>query len=146
MLLKSSNRRNYEKTYFFFWSTVYRNSSICSVFSLKTADKTPCTVTLNGDFIVIEETLLGGYITRITIPKSKFTSTGTKVTSDEGGKSVINNKPFMESGDVIYIIEDQKNTSIVGFLSGRAYYQQNPVMGIWLYKKDIQAIAKKLKL
>ncbi|MBQ1175813.1 MAG: hypothetical protein IIX56_05370 [Treponema sp.] len=52
----------------------------------------------------------------------------------------------MESGDVIYIIEDQKNTSIVGFLSGRAYYQQNPVMGIWLYKKDIQAIAKKLKL
>ena len=113
-------------------------------FTLKTADKTPCTVTLNGDFIVIEETLLGGYITRITIPK--FTSTGTKVTSDEGGKSVINNKPFMESGDVIYIIEDQKNTSIVGFLSGRAYYQQNPVMGIWLYKKDIQAIAKKLKL
>ena len=52
----------------------------------------------------------------------------------------------MESGDVIYIIEDQKNTSIVGFLAGRAYYQQNPVMGIWLYKKDIQAIAKKLKL
>lgn len=99
-------------------------------FTLKTADKTPCTVTLNGDFIVIEETLLGGYITRITIPKSKFTFTGTKVTSDEGGKSVINNKPFMESGDVIYIIEDQKNTSIVGFLSGRAYYQQNPVMGI----------------
>lgn len=115
-------------------------------FTLKTADKTPCTVTLNGDFIVIEETLLGDYITCITIPKSKFTSTGTKVTSDEGGKSVINNKPFMESGDVIYIIEDQKNTSIVGFLSGRAYYQQNPVMGIWLYKKDIQAIAKKLKL
>ena len=34
-------------------------------FTLKTADKTPCTVTLNGDFIVIEETLLGGYITRI---------------------------------------------------------------------------------
>ena len=94
-------------------------------FTLKTADKTPCTVTLNGDFIVIEETLLGEYITRITIPKSKFTSTGTKVTSEEGGKSVINNKPFMESGDVIYIIEDQKNTSIVGFLSGRAYYQQN---------------------
>ena len=26
-------------------------------FTLKTADKTPCTVTLNGDFIVIEETL-----------------------------------------------------------------------------------------
>lgn len=115
-------------------------------FTLKTADKTPCTVTLNGDFIVIEETLLGGYITRITIPKSKFTSTGIKISSEEGSKSVINNKPYMESSDVIYIIEDQKNTSIVGFLSGRAYYQQNPVMGIWLYKKDIQAISKKLKL
>lgn len=37
-------------------------------FELKTADKTPCTITLNGDFIVIEETLFGGYINRITIP------------------------------------------------------------------------------
>ena len=115
-------------------------------FSIKTADKTPCTVTLSGEFIVIEETLLGGYITRITIPKSQFTSTKAKIGSEEGGKSVINNKPYMESGDVIYIIEDQKNPSIVGFISGRAYYQQNPVMGIWLYKKDIQTIAKKLKL
>lgn len=115
-------------------------------FTLKTADKTPCTITLNGDFIVIEETLLGGYINRITIPKSQFTSTNAKIDSEQGGKSVINNKPFMESGDVIYIIEDQKNPSIVGFLSGRAVYQQNPVIGIWLYKKDIAAIAKKLKL
>ena len=115
-------------------------------FSIKTADKTPCTVTLNGDFIVIEETLLGGYITRITIPKSQFTSTKAKIGSEEGGKSIINNKPHIESGDVIYIIEDQKNPSIVGFISGRAYYQQNPVMGIWLYKKDVQTIAKKLKL
>lgn len=115
-------------------------------FTLKTADKTPCTITLNGDFIVIEETLLGGYINRITIPKSQFTSTKAKIDSEQGGKSVINNKPFMESGDVIYIIEDQKNPSIVGFLSGRAVYQQNPVIGIWLYKKDIAAIAKKLKL
>lgn len=115
-------------------------------FTLKTADKTPCTITLNGDFIVIEETLLGGYINRITIPKSQFTSTKAKIDSEQGGKSVINNKPFMESGDVIYIIEDQKNSSIVGFLSGRAFYQQNPVLGIWLYKKDIAAIAKKLKL
>lgn len=115
-------------------------------FILKTADKTPCTITFNGDFIVIEETLLGGYINRITIPKSQFTSTKAKIDSEQGGKSVINNKPFMESGDVIYIIEDQKNPSIVGFLSGRAVYQQNPVIGIWLYKKDIAAIAKKLKL
>lgn len=115
-------------------------------FTLKTADKTPCTITLNGDFIVIEETLLGGYINRITIPKSQFTSTKAKIDSEQGGKSVINNKPFMESGDVIYIIEDQKNPSIVGFLSGRAVYQQNPVIGIWLYKKDIATIAKKLKL
>ena len=52
----------------------------------------------------------------------------------------------MESGDVIYIMEDQKNSEIVGFLSGRAVYQQNPVLGIWLHKKDIAAIAKKLKL
>lgn len=115
-------------------------------FTLKTADKTPCTITLNGDFIVIEETLLGGDINRITIPKSQFTSTKAKIDSEQGGKSVINNKPFMESGDVIYIIEDQKNPSIVGFLSGRAVYQQNPVIGIWLYKKDIAAIAKKWKL
>lgn len=115
-------------------------------FTLKTADRTPCTITLNGDFIVIEETLLGGYINRITIPKSQFTSTKAKIDSEQGGKSVINNKSFMESGDVIYIIEDQKNPSIVGFLSGRAVYQQNPVIGIWLYKKDIAAIAKKLKL
>lgn len=115
-------------------------------FTLKTADRTPCAITLNGDFITIEETLLGGYINRITIPKSQFTSTKAKIDSKQGGKSVINNKPFMESGDVIYIIEDQKNPSIVGFLSGRAVYQQNPVIGIWLYKKDIAAIAKKLKL
>lgn len=115
-------------------------------FELKTADKTPCTITLNGDFIVIEETLFGGYINRITIPKSQFTSTKAKIDSEQGGKSVINNQPFMESGDVIYIMEDQKNSSIVGFLSGRAVYQQNPVLGIWLYKKDIASIAKKLKL
>lgn len=115
-------------------------------FTLKTADKTPCTITLNGDFIVIEEILLGGYINRITIPKSQFTSTKAKIDSEQGGKSVINNKPFMESGDVIYIMEDQKNSEIVGFLSGRAVYQQNPVLGIWLYKNDIAAIAKKLKL
>ena len=115
-------------------------------FKIKTADNTPCTVTLDGDFIIIEETLYGGYITRITIPKTKFTSTKAKIDSEEGGKSVINNKPHMESGDVIYIIEDQKNTSIIGYISGRAYYQQNPVMGIWLYKKDIETIAKKLKL
>ena len=115
-------------------------------FTLKTADKTPCTITLNGDFIVIEETLLGGYINRITIPKSQFTSTKAKIDSEQSGKSVINNKPFMESGDIIYIMEDQKNSEIVGFLSGRAVYQQNPVIGIWLYKKDIAAIAKKLKL
>lgn len=115
-------------------------------FTLKTADRTPCAIILDGDFIAIEETLLGGYINRITIPKSQFTSTKAKIDSEQGGKSVINNKPFMESGDVIYIMEDQKNSSIVGFLSGRAVYQQNPVLGIWLYKKDIAAIAKKLKL
>ena len=122
------------------------SAAFAQSFNLQTADKTPCTITLNGDFIVIEETLLGGYINRITIPKLQFTSTKAKIDSERGGKSVINNKPFMESGDVIYIIEDQKNPSIVGFLSGRAVYQQNPVIGIWLYKKDIAAIAKKLKL
>ena len=115
-------------------------------FKLKTADNTPCTVTLDGEFIVIEEALYGGYITRITIPKAKFTSINIKIASEEGGKSVINNKPYMESSDYIYILEDQKNKSITGFISGRAYYQQNPVMGIWLYKKDIETIAKKLKL
>ena len=51
-------------------------------FTLKTADKTPCTITLNVDFIVIEETLLGGYINRITIPKSQFTSTKAKIDSE----------------------------------------------------------------
>lgn len=122
------------------------SAAFAQSFNLQTADKTPCTITLNGDFIVIKETLLGGYINRITIPKSQFTSTKAKIDSEQGGKSVINNKPFMESGDVIYIMEDQKNSSIVGFLSGRAVYQQNPVIGIWLYKKDIAAIAKKLKL
>lgn len=115
-------------------------------FTLKTADKTPCTITLDDDFIVIEEILFGGYVNRITIPKSQFTSTKAKIDSEQGAKSVINNQPHMEFGDVIYIIEDQNNTSIVGFLSGRAVYQQNPVLGIWLYKKDIADIAKKLKL
>lgn len=90
-------------------------------FTLKTADKTPCKITFNGDFVIIEETLLGGYINRITIPKSQFTSTKAKIDSEQGGKSVINNKPFMESGDVIYIIEDQKNPSIVGFESVKVF-------------------------
>lgn len=40
----------------------------------------------------------------------------------------------------------KKNTSIVGFLSGRAFYQQKSVIGIWLFKNDIAAVAKKLKL
>ena len=115
-------------------------------FTLKTADKTPCTITLDGDYVVIEESLFGGYINRITIPKSQFTSTKAKIDSEQGAKSVINNQPYMEFSDVIYIIEDQNNTSIVGFLSGRAVYQQNPVLGIWLYKKDIADIAKNLKL
>ena len=53
-------------------------------FELKTADKTPCTITLNGDFIVIEETLFGGYINRITIPNSQFTSTKAKIDSEQG--------------------------------------------------------------
>ena len=133
-----------KKLFSFFGLLLIASAVFAQSFSLKTSDKTPCTVTLNGDFIVIEETLFGGYINRIT--KSQFTSTKAKIDSEHGGKSVINNKPFMESGDVIYIMEDQKNSSIVGFLSGRAVYQQNPVLGIWLYKKDIAAIAKKLKL
>ena len=87
--------------------------------------------------------MLCGYINRITIAKSKFTSTKAQVTSDEGGKSVINNQPHMESSDLIYIIEDSNNTSIIGYLSGRAVYQQKSINGIWLYKKDIAAIAKK---
>ena len=52
----------------------------------------------------------------------------------------------MESSDLIYIMEDSNNTSIIGYLSGRAVYQQKSINGIWLYKKDIAAIAKKLKL
>ena len=83
-------------------------------YSFKSADKNPCTVTLKGDFVVIEETLFGGYINRITIPKSKFTLTSGKVSSEEGGKSVINNQPHMEASDTIYIMEDQKNPSMVG--------------------------------
>ncbi len=86
------------------WLLFIATAVFAQSFSVKTADKTPCTVTLNGEFIVIEETLLGGYITRITIPKSQFTSTKSKIGSKEGGKSIINNKPHMESGDVIYII------------------------------------------
>ena len=135
-----------KKLFSFFGLLLIASAVFAQSFSLKTSDKTPYTVTLNGDFIVIEETLFGGYINRITIPKSQFTSTKAKIDSEQGGKSVINNKPFTESGDVIYIMEDQKNSEIVGFLSGRAVYQQNPVIGIWLYKKDIAAIAKKLKL
>lgn len=115
-------------------------------FTLKTADKNPCKITLEGDFIIIEETLLGGYINRITIPKTKFTATKVLVSSDEGCKSVINNPAYMETTDNIYIIEDQNDPNVVGYLSSMAVYQQKIIMGIWLNKKDIQAIAKKLKL
>ena len=115
-------------------------------YSFKSADKNPCTVTLKGDFVVIEETLFGGYINRITIPKSKFTLTNGKVSSEEGGKSVINNQPHMEASDTIYFMEDQKNPSMVGYLSSMAVYQGKSIMGIWLYKKDIAFIAKKLGL
>lgn len=65
-----------------------------------------------------------GYINRITIAMSKFTSTKAQVTSDEGGKSVIKNQPHMESSDLVFIMEDSNNTSIVGYLSGRAVYQR----------------------
>ena len=115
-------------------------------FTLKTADKNPCKITLEGDFIIIEETLLGGYINRITIPKTKFTATKVLVSSDEGCKSVVNNPAYMETTDNIYIIEDQNDPNVVGYLSSMAVYQQKIIMGIWLNKKDIQAIAKKLKL
>lgn len=115
-------------------------------FTLKTADKTPCKITLNGDFIIIEETLLGGYINRITIPKNRFTETKAMVSSEEGCKSVINNPAYMETTDNIIIIEDSNNPSVIGYLSHMAVYQQKIIMGIWLNKKDIEAIAKKLKL
>lgn len=115
-------------------------------FTLKTADKNPCKITLEGDFIIIEETLLGGYINRITIPKNKFTATKELVSFEEGCKAVVNNPPYMETSDNIYIIEDQNDSSVVGYLSSMAVYQQKIIMGIWLNKKDIQAIAKKLKL
>lgn len=59
------------------------SAAFAQSFNLQTADKTPCTITLNGDFIVIEETLLGGYINRITIPKSQFTSTKAKIDSEQ---------------------------------------------------------------
>lgn len=115
-------------------------------FTLKTADKTPCKITLNGDFIIIEETLFGGYINRITIPKTKFTKTKILVSSEEGCKSVVNNPPYMETSDNIYIIEDQNNPQVIGYLSFRAVHRQETIMGIWLKKKDVEAIAKKLKL
>lgn len=115
-------------------------------FTLKTADKTPCKITLNGDFIIIEETLLGGYINRITIPKNRFTETKAMVPVEEGCKSVINNPSYMETTDNIIIVEDSNNPSVIGYLSSMAVYQQKIIMGIWLNKKDIEAIAKKLKL
>ena len=115
-------------------------------FTLKTADKNPCKITLDGDFIIIEETLLGGYINRITIPKTKFTAIKTMVPTEEGCKSVINNPPYMETTDNIYIVEEQNNPQVIGYLSSMAVYQQKIIMGIWLNKKDIDAIAKKLKL
>ena len=115
-------------------------------FTLKTADKNPCKITLNGDFIIIEETLLGGYINRITLPKTKFTAIKTMVPTEEGCKSVINNPPYMETTDNIYIVEEQNNPQVIGYLSSMAVYQQKIIMGIWLNKKDIDAIAKKLKL
>ena len=59
-------------------------SVFAQTFTLKTADKTPCKITLNGDFIIIEETLLGGYINRITIPKNRFTETKAMVPVEEG--------------------------------------------------------------
>ena len=121
-------------------------SVFAQTFTLKTADKTPCKITLNGDFIIIEETLLGGYINRITIPKNRFTETKAMVPVEEGCKSVINNPSYMETTDNIIIVEDSNNPSVIGYLSGMAVYQQKIIMGIWLNKKDIEAIAKKLKL
>ena len=121
-------------------------SVFAQTFTLKTADKTPCKITLNGDFIIIEETLLGGYINRITIPKNRFTETKTMVPVEEGCKSVINNPSYMETTDNIIIVEDSNNPSVIGYLSSMAVYQQKIIMGIWLNKKDIEAIAKKLKL
>ena len=115
-------------------------------FTLKTADNNPCKITLEGDFIIIEETLYGGYINRITIPKTKFTATKELVSFEEGCKAVVNNPPYMETSDNICIIEDQNNPSVVGYLSSNAVYHQKIIVGIWLNKKDIQAIAKKLKL
>lgn len=115
-------------------------------FTLKTADKNPCKITLDGDFIIIEETLLGGYINRITLPKTKFTAIKTMVPTEEGCKSVINNPPYMETTDNIYIVEEQNNPQVIGYLSSMAVYQQKIIMGIWLNKKDIETIAKKLKL
>ena len=125
----------------FLATTVFAQS-----FTLKTADKTPCKITLNGDFIIIEETLLGGYINRITIPKNRFTETKAMVPVEEGCKSVINNPSYMETTDNIIIVEDSNNPSVIGYLSSMAVYQQKIIMGIWLNKKDIEAIAKKLKL
>ena len=122
-------------------------SMFAQSYSVKSVDENPVKVTLKGETIVIEETLFGGYINRITIPKSKFTATKARVTAEEGGKSVINNQPHMEMTDMIYnIIENSNNPSMIGFLSSMAVYREEGIMGIWLYKKDIAAIAKKLKL
>ena len=97
-------------------------------FTLKTADKNPCKIILENDFIIIEETLLGGYINRITIPKTKFTAIKTMVSFEEGCKSVINNPPYMETTDSIYIVEEQNNPQVIGYLSSMAVYQQKIIM------------------
>ena len=52
----------------------------------------------------------------------------------------------METTDNIYIVEAQNNPSIIGFLSSNAVYHDKIILGIWLNKKDIEEIAKKLKL
>ena len=129
-----------------FFMTFVVSSMFAQSYSVKSADENPVKVTLKGETIVIEETLFGGYINRITIPKSKFTATKARVTAEEGGKSVINNQPHMEMTDMIYITENSNNPSMIGFLSSMAVYREECIMGIWLYKKDIAAIAKKLKL
>lgn len=120
--------------------------SFAQTYSLKTADGEKCTVTLDGDFVSITEPFFGGYLNKIVIPKKYFHSTSEKilVSFEEGARSVINNPPYMETHDSIFIIENKTDTTIMGFLSGMAVYHMQIIQGIWLYKKDVDEIARKL--
>ena len=120
-------------------------------YSLETVYNNQCSVILDGEYIVIQELLFGGYVNKVTIPKEYFKSpTETIMVSFEtGSKSVINNPSYMEFEDSIYIVKSTErlnNAELIGFLSVNAVYHSKYVDGIWLYKRDVDSIAEKLGL